>query len=144
MFSTTTRTRWTRQTWTTAECSPWSRPSSPASGTWSYESFLRSGGGVAEEGGAAVRLGREKINHLANLIVKELEESEEVDFFGESQDVRMNIVRGITNELVIDDEIDEEVRRILSSFSSRLVDGSRDWDILYAKHYEQEALRRGI
>lgn len=91
-----------------------------------------------------MKLGREKVNHLANLIVKELEESEEVDFFGEMLDVRMNIVRVITNELVIDDEIDEEVRRVLSSFSSRLVDGSRDWDILYAKHYEQEALRRGV
>jgi len=91
-----------------------------------------------------VRLGRERINHLTNLIVKNLKESDEVNFQGEDHDVRINVVRTITNELLIDDEIDEEVRRILSTYSNRLVEGTRDWEILYYKHYEQEAQRRGL
>lgn len=91
-----------------------------------------------------MRINREKINHLSNLIVKDLEDSEEVTFLGEFTDVRINIVRAITNELSIDDEIDEEVRRVLSTYSSRLIEGSQEWDILYRKHYEQEAKRRGV
>ena len=91
-----------------------------------------------------MRISREKINHLSNLIVKDLEEYDDVEFFGEMTDIRINIVRAITNELTIDDEIDEEVRRILSSYSSRLVEGTREGEILYAKHYEQEANRRGV
>ena len=91
-----------------------------------------------------MRINREKINHLSNLIVKDLEDSEEVTFLGEYTDVRINVVRAITNELSIDDEIDEEVRRVLSTYSSRLIEGSQEWDILYSKHYEQEAKRRGI
>jgi len=55
-----------------------------------------------------MRISREKVNHLSNLIVKDMEESEDVSFLGEAVDVRINIVRAITNELAIDDEIDEE------------------------------------
>jgi hypothetical protein len=91
-----------------------------------------------------VRLGRERINYLTNLIVKSLKESDEIHFQGEDHDVRINVVRTITNELLIDDEIDEEVRRILSTYSNRLVEGTRDWEILYYKHYEQETQRRGL
>ncbi|MEE9240304.1 MAG: DUF507 family protein, partial [bacterium] len=77
-------------------------------------------------------------------IVKDMENSEDVTFRGEFTDVRINVVRAITNELSIDDEIDEEVRRVLSTYSSRLIEGSQEWDILYSKHYEQESKRRGI
>lgn len=91
-----------------------------------------------------MKLSREKINHLTNLVVKDLEECEDVDFLVEPQELRMNVLRAISNELIIDDEIEEEVRRILSTYSSRLVEGSRDWEILFNKHYDQEAKRRGI
>ncbi len=91
-----------------------------------------------------MKLSREKINHLTNLVVKDIEECEDVDFLVEPQELRMNVLRAISNELIIDDEIEEEVRRILSTYSSRLVEGSRDWEILFNKHYEQEAKRRGI
>ena len=91
-----------------------------------------------------MKLSREKINHLTNLVVKDIEECEDVDFLVETQELRMNVLRAISNELIIDDEIEEEVRRILSTYSSRLVEGSRDWEILFNKHYDQEAKRRGI
>ena len=91
-----------------------------------------------------MKLSREKINHLTNLVVKDMKECEDVDFLVEPQDFRMNVLRAISNELIIDDEIEEEVRRVLSTYSSRLVEGSRDWEILFNKHYEQEAKRRGI
>ena len=91
-----------------------------------------------------MKLSREKINHLTNLVVKDMEECEDVDFLVGPEELRMNVLRAISNELIIDDEIEEEVRRILSTYSSRLVEGSRDWEILFNKHYEQEAKRRGI
>ena len=91
-----------------------------------------------------MRINREKINHLSNIIVKDLEDSEEVSILTDSTDVRINVVRAITNELTIDDEIDEEVRRVLSTYSSKLIEGTREWEILYNKHYEQEAKRRGV
>ena len=91
-----------------------------------------------------MRISREKINHLSNILVKDLEDSDEVSFLGDATDVRINVVRAITNELTIDDEIDEEVRRVLSTYSSRLIEGTREWEVLYNKHYEQESKRRGV
>lgn len=91
-----------------------------------------------------MRISREKVNHLSNIIVKDLEDSDSVSFLTDPTEVRINVMRAITNELAIDDEIDEEVRRILSTYSSRLVEGTREWEILYNKHYEQEAKRRGV
>ncbi len=91
-----------------------------------------------------MKLSREKINHLTNLIVKDIEECEDVDFLVEPEELRMNVLRAVSNELIIDDEIEEEVRRVLSTYSSRLIEGSRDWEMLFNKHYEQEAKRRGI
>ena len=91
-----------------------------------------------------MRINREKINHLSNIIVKDLEDSEDVSLLTDPIDVRINVVRAITNELTIDDEIDEEVRRVLSTYSSKLLEGTREWEILYNKHYEQEAKRRGV
>ncbi len=91
-----------------------------------------------------MKLSREKINHLTNLVVKDIETCEDVDFLVTPEELRMNVMRAISNELIIDDEIEEEVRRILSTYSSRLIEGSRDWEVLFNKHYEQEAKRRGI
>ena len=91
-----------------------------------------------------MRINREKINHLSNIIVKDMEDSEDVSILTDSTDVRINVVRAITNELTIDDEIDEEVRRVLSTYSSKLIEGTREWEILYNKHYEQESKRRGV
>lgn len=92
-----------------------------------------------------MKLSREKVNHLTTIIMNDLETYDEVEFLADTQEIRTNVLRVITNELAIDDEIDEEVRRILSTYSSsRLLEGSRDWEILYNKHYEQEAKRRGL
>jgi hypothetical protein len=91
-----------------------------------------------------MRLSRDKINHITNILMDDLKENSDVDFIVEEGEIRSNVQRSIINELMLDDEIDEEVRRTLSSYSSRLLEGSREWEILYWKHYEQESNRRGL
>ena len=91
-----------------------------------------------------MRLSREKINHITNILMDDLKENSDVDFIVEEGEIRSSVQRSIINELMLDDEIDEEVRRTLSSYSSRLLEGSREWEILYWKHYEQESNRRGL
>ena len=83
-------------------------------------------------------LSREKINHLSKLIIKGLEEDEDVEFFAETNEVRLQIVRIMTDELKINDIVDKEVRGILDSYSKKLREGSKEWEILYQKHYEEE------
>jgi hypothetical protein len=89
-----------------------------------------------------MRLSRGKINHISKLLLQVLEESPQVDFIREPNDVRLQMVRVITDELTIEEVVDEEVRRTLASYSRKLREGTPEWEILYNKHYEEEMMRR--
>jgi hypothetical protein len=89
-----------------------------------------------------VRLSREKINHLSKLIITGLIKDDRVEFFEEENTIRLEIVRVLTDILKIDDEIDIEARKILSSYSKNIREGTPEWDVLYNKHYNEEAKKR--
>jgi hypothetical protein len=38
--------------------------------------------------------------------------------------------------------IDAEVRRKLASYARKIVEGNREWDVMYQKFYEQEMKKR--
>lgn len=90
-----------------------------------------------------MRLSRAKINHLSHLLINALEKEPGVEILKDSNLVRLDIVRIITRELRIEDEVDESVRRKLSSYSRRILEGSQEWEVLYQKTYEEELARRG-
>ena len=90
-----------------------------------------------------MRLSRSKINHLSHVIIKALEEDPTVELLKDSNLVRLDIVRIITRELKIEDEIDEIVRKKLSSYSRKIQEGSQEWDVLYQKTYEEEMAKKG-
>ncbi|MBI2880625.1 MAG: DUF507 family protein [Candidatus Tectomicrobia bacterium] len=91
-----------------------------------------------------VSLSREKINHLSKLLVGDLEATEGVVLVKPSNDVRLRIVRVITEEVRLEETIDEEVTRTVLSYGRKIPEGSPEWDVLYRKHYEQELIRRGL
>ena len=85
-----------------------------------------------------MRLSRAKINHLSHLIIDNLLEDENIEVFKAKNDIRLEIVRVITEELLLEEEIDNKVRGMLSSYKRNLLEGSREWEILYQKTYEEE------
>ena len=87
-----------------------------------------------------MRMSRERIFHLADLIVKELGATPGVQVKVPG-DIRPEVVRVLTEESKLDDSIDVEVRKILSSYARPAPEGSREWEILYQKTRD-EVLRR--
>jgi hypothetical protein len=87
-------------------------------------------------------LSRSKINYLSHLIVKALQRAGTVKFLKLENDVRLQIVKTLTDELKIEDVVDAEVRRKLASYSRKIVEGNREWDVMYQKFYEQEMKKR--
>jgi len=87
-------------------------------------------------------LSRQKINHLSQLIVKALQKAGHVTLLKPENDVRLQIVKTLTDELRIEEIVDAEVRRKLSSYSRKIIEGNREWDVMYQKFYEQEIKRR--
>ena len=83
-------------------------------------------------------LSREKINHLSQLVVRRLEEMPEVTLRVPSNSVRLQIVSAIQEALRLEEEVDFAVRQTLASYTRRIVEGSREWDVMYQKLYELE------
>jgi len=86
-------------------------------------------------------LSREKINALSQILTKGLAEVSGVTFCAPENTVRLEIVRAIQEALKLEDAIDTAVRRTLNSYARKIVEGSREWDVMYQKLYEEELAR---
>ena len=89
-----------------------------------------------------MRLSREKINHLSKLIITDMAKDDRVEFFEEENNIRLEIVKEVTDVLKVDDEIDEAARKTLASYSKNIREGTPEWEVLYNKHYNEEAKKR--
>ena len=87
-------------------------------------------------------LSREKINVLSQILAKRLAELPGVTLQAPENTVRLEIVRAIQDALKLEDAIDATVRRTLTSYTRKIVEGSREWDVMYQKLYEEELARR--
>ncbi len=87
-------------------------------------------------------LSREKVNCLSQILAKGLAEVPGVTFRAPENTIRLEIVRAIQDALKLEDAIDAAVRRTLNSYARKIVEGSREWDVMYQKLYEEELARR--
>jgi len=88
-----------------------------------------------------MRLSRERIFYLADMIMKELGTTAGVTVRA-PDDLRTEIMRALTEEAKLADSIDGEVRKILGSYSRPMPEGSREWEVLYQKTREEVFRKR--
>ena len=88
-----------------------------------------------------MRMSRERIFHLADLIVKELGDTPGVHIKA-PDDLRPEVIRALTDESKLEESIDGEVRKILGSYSRPMPEGSREWEVLYQKTREEVFRKR--
>jgi hypothetical protein len=91
----------------------------------------------------SIRLSREKINYLGRLVLNYLFEDKDVEFLDESNEIRLNIVRSIEEELKLYDLIDQKAIEKIQSQKKAIKEGSREWEILYRKYYNEEISKLG-
>ena len=90
-----------------------------------------------------MKISRDKINHISSLIVRDFKNREEIDYKVELNDVRLEITRVMTQELMKDDKADQLARKMIDSYSKNLREGSPEWEIMHQKHYEEELQKLG-
>ena len=56
--------------------------------------------------------------------------------------IRLEIVRAMKDALKLEEEIEMTVRRTLQSYTRKIVEGSREWDVMYQKLYDEELAGR--
>jgi hypothetical protein len=89
------------------------------------------------------RLSREKINFLARQVLNSLFENDEVEFLFEPNEIRLSIVNSIEEELKLYDQIDKKAIEKIQSQKKAIEEGSREWEILYRKYYNEEISKLG-
>ena len=88
-----------------------------------------------------MRMSRERIFHLADLIMKELANVPGVQVKAPDE-MRPEVMRGLTEEAKLEESVDTEVRRTLSSYSRPAPEGSHEWEVMYQKMREEVLKRR--
>ena len=89
------------------------------------------------------RLSREKINYLSRQILNLLFSNDEVEFLDDSNEIRLTIVRAIEEEMRLYESLDRKAVEKIQSQKKSIEEGSREWEILYRKYYNEELAKLG-
>ena len=88
-----------------------------------------------------MRMSRERIFFLAERIMKELGDVPGVTVKAPDE-LRPEIIRVLTDESKLEESVDTEVRKTLSTYSRPMPEGSHEWEVLYNKTREEVFKKR--
>lgn len=89
------------------------------------------------------RLSREKINYLSRKILNYLFDNHQVELLDEPNEIRLNIVKSIEEEMKLYDQLEKKAAEKIQSQKKSIQEGSREWDILFRKYYNEELSKLG-
>ena len=90
-----------------------------------------------------MRLSEDRIFHIAHLIADGVWKDDLVDFVDDEK-VLTEIKRVLAGYLRIEDDADTAARDKIRSLSRSVPEGSREWDVLYKKYFEEEINRKNF
>jgi hypothetical protein len=91
----------------------------------------------------SVRLSREKINFLSRQVLNLLNTTDAVEFLDDPNEVRLIIVKAIEEEMRLYETLDKKAVEKIQSQKKAIEEGSREWEILYRKYYNEELAKLG-
>jgi len=84
-----------------------------------------------------MKLSSGKVNHLTKVIRDSLFENKNVEIFDNDDNLRTKIKNEIIDELKNEEIMEEQVRIKLNTYSRKIQEGSREWEILFSKEFEE-------
>jgi len=91
----------------------------------------------------SIRLSREKINYLSRQILDALFSDDQVEFLDEPNEIRLTIVKSIEEEMKLYELLDKKAVEKIQTQKKSIKEGSREWEILYRKYYNEEISKLG-
>ena len=86
-------------------------------------------------------LSEEKISHISHLLLDGLWQDDLAEYRDEARTL-LTVKQTIINYLKTEEEIEEKVRKKIESQSKQIIEGSREWEILFRKYYEEEIQKK--
>lgn len=91
-----------------------------------------------------MRLSERKIRYLSEKITAWLESRGDVELFDRSDVVGLAVARAITHELKLEDDLDDEVEKVLKTYQTQIRGQNMDLTLLRLKIKAQLAREKGI
>ncbi|MBN8555564.1 MAG: DUF507 family protein [Deltaproteobacteria bacterium] len=88
------------------------------------------------------RFSQDKVFHIAHLVADKLYDDDLMDFKDEDEGPKV-IKKIFMDYFAREGEIVEKVRKKIMSLAKAPFEGSREWDVLYRKYFEEEMNRLG-
>ena len=95
--------------------------------------------------GDAMKLSRDKVSDMSHKIIEMLRKSRELRMRNrDTNAVRLEIVRVMTEVLMTEDKVDRAARAKIRTQKKEIPEGSEEWDILLRRYYSEELKKLGI
>jgi hypothetical protein len=94
--------------------------------------------------GDAMKLSRDKVNDISHKIVTTIRKSRDFRLKKDPNDVRLEIVKNMTELLTIEDRVDKTSRQKIRTQKREVPEGTEEWDLLHRRYYAEELKKLGI
>ena len=96
------------------------------------------------DSGDSMKLSRDKINDISHNIVAALRKSREFRLNRDPNDVRLELVKVMTELLQAEEKVDRAARTKIRSQKREISEGTEEWDLLLKRYYAEELKKLGI
>ena len=91
-----------------------------------------------------MKMTHEKIIQISHQVTAAIEALDEVEIYDEPNNIRVQIVKILTELMQEEEKIDQIVKDRIASQKRTIVEGGGEWEILYRKYYSEELRKLGI
>jgi uncharacterized protein len=96
------------------------------------------------DSGDSMKLSRDKINDISHKVVAALRKSREFRLKRDPNDVRLELVKVVTELLQTEEKVDRAARTKIRSQKREIAEGTEEWDLLHKRYYAEELKKLGI
>jgi uncharacterized protein len=95
--------------------------------------------------GDAMKLSRDKVTDISHKLIDMLRKSRDLRLKNKDTNaVRLEIVRVVTDLLMVEDKVDRAARMKIRSQKREIPEGGEEWDLLHRRYYSEELKKLGI
>ena len=94
--------------------------------------------------GDSMKLSRDKITDISHKLVTMMRKSRDFRLKKDMNDVRLEVVKAITEILQTEDKVDRAARTKIRSQKKEIPEGTEEWSLLHRRYYAEELRKLGI
>ncbi len=91
-----------------------------------------------------MKLSRDKVNDLSHKIVSVMKKSREFRVRKDQNELRLALVREITDLLQLEDRVDRAAKQKIKSQKREITEGGDEYEVLHRRYYSEELKKLGI